>query len=278
MIAGIAYGMTAALVGHPIDSVKTKMQAQDSYRTGNAFRTMVNVVRNEGVLGLWRGLLPPLIGSSMYRSTQFGVYAACYKLLDRNPAMKNEIPLSAGMQWRVLVSGVVASTARAIIETPLEFIKVRRQTGQSWRVAGTAGDALHHPLREVRHCYTGFGVSWLRTTGLMTQFFLMVDHLERHHHDLMTMPGIGPFIKGGVCATLAWITVWPFEVLKSQIQAGTPGVPESAGWVERARWVVQNRGGFMGLYRGIGPGIARSLIANGSSMVVFDFVKKHTSW
>jgi len=50
----------------------------------------------------------------------------------------------------------------------------------------------------------------------------MVDHLERHHHDWITLPLIGPFIKGGVCATIGWIVVWPFEnvgALPSPLQA-----------------------------------------------------------
>ncbi len=103
----------------------------------------------------------------------------------------------------------------------------------------------------------------------MCSFFIMVDHLERHHHTLITTPLLGPFIKGGVCGTLAWWTVWPFENIKNQMQANTPGVRPDAGWVERFRWVLKHRGGVLGLYRGLGPGSLRALVANGSGMIVF---------
>jgi solute carrier family 25 carnitine/acylcarnitine transporter 20/29 len=59
--------------------------------------------------------------------------------------------------------------------------------------------------------------------------------------------------------------VWPFEVLKSQIQGNTPGPKSIFG---RLVYVAQN-GGLLGLFRGILPGSLRSLIANGASMVVF---------
>ncbi len=39
--------------------------------------------------------------------------------------LSTAIPGTGGLEVRVLVGGVTASTARAIIETPLEYIKAR---------------------------------------------------------------------------------------------------------------------------------------------------------
>lgn len=58
------------------------------------------------------------------------------------------------------------------------------------------------------------------------------------------------------------------------MQAGTPGVPDNANWLVRTKWVLANRGGVLGLYRGIGPGLARSLLANGGSMIVYNFCQE----
>lgn len=41
-----------------------------------------------------------------------------------SPTWRWEIPFTHGIQARVIVGGVVASTARAVIETPLEYAKV----------------------------------------------------------------------------------------------------------------------------------------------------------
>ena len=96
----------------------------------------------------------------------------------------------------------------------------------------------------------------------------MADHLERHHSSLMSTPLLGPFVKGGICATAAWWLVWPFENLKNQVQARTAGVDANASWAQRAAHVVR-QSGLRGLYRGILPGTLRSVIANGASMAVF---------
>lgn len=104
----------------------------------------------------------------------------------------------------------------------------------------------------------------MRTTALMTTFFMLVDSLTRHAPDLVTQPVVGPFIKGGVCATLAWWVCWPLETLKSQVQANT--LPNAT---LLQRMLAIRNAGIRSMFRGIVPGSLRSLVANGSSMLVF---------
>ena len=71
-------------------------------------------------------------------------------------------------------------------------------------------------------------------------------------------------VQGGICATLAWWVVWPFEALKSQIQA-----TDSKNITLKQRWAAMRAAGMSGIFRGIVPGSVRSLVANGASMLVF---------
>ena len=43
-----------------------------------------------------------------------------------SPSMKEVIPGSGGIQYRVLFGGIIAGTARALIECPFEYAKVKR--------------------------------------------------------------------------------------------------------------------------------------------------------
>src|SRR4051794_7278749 len=103
------------------------------------------------MIGLYRGWLPPLWGSSVYRSLQFAVFEALYTKWNTE-RWKQEIPLTGGLQIRVVAAGLVAATSRTIIESPVEYAKVRRQTNQTWQLSGI---------------YTGFAMQWARTGGLM---------------------------------------------------------------------------------------------------------------
>jgi len=151
------------------------------------------------------------------------------------------------------------SSSRAFIESPLEYAKIRRQTQQSWTFRGL---------------YTGFGVTWARCLGLMTTYFILVDSGRRHFPDAFKQPIMGPFLTSGIAATLAWWLVWPLEYMKSQVQ-GAYG--EKMSTLERMRLVVKERGGFLGLYRGILPGTIRSFMSNGTSMIVMVYAQRKVS-
>jgi len=49
--------------------------------------------------------------------------------------------------------------------------------------------------------------------------------------------------------------------------------------MQRIRFILNERGGLIGLYRGLGPGTCRSFLANGSAMVVMQYAqRKVTEW
>ena len=64
----------------------------------------------------------------------------------------------------------------------------------------------------------GFGVTWARTLGLMTTYFILVDTGRRHFPEQFSKPLLGPFLTSGLSATLAWWMVWPLEYMKAQVQ------------------------------------------------------------
>ena len=146
----------------------------------------------------------PLAGSLVYRSVQFGAYSYVHALCGAHSVLRNTLPATK-IEQRVVVGGLASGLARAAVETPLEFYKVRRQTGGAVRLT----DA-----------YRGFSVTLARSCGLMTTFFVLLDVASRH-----VPPDVasGAFFRGGVCATIGWWSVWPLEVAKSQIQSGLPG-------------------------------------------------------
>lgn len=128
----------------------------------------------------------------------------------------------------------------------------------------------------LRHVYTGFSVTWLRTTGLMCTYFILVDSYRRHFTELFNRPLIGPFLMSGVAATLGWWVVWPLEYMKSQVQGQHGDETKMSLW-QRLRGVVRERGGVLGLYRGLWPGTLRSFVANGCSMIVMQYAQRQVS-
>ncbi|CAJ1341705.1 unnamed protein product [Effrenium voratum] len=117
-MAGIAYGATATLVGHPLDTVKTFMQTEQLSGRDKAstVQTAASLAR-VGPVTFYRGAVPVLAGALLFRSLPFTVYSGTYSAL----------PHSMGESDRVLLSGIAAALGRTIVESPCEALKTQKQ-------------------------------------------------------------------------------------------------------------------------------------------------------
>jgi solute carrier family 25 carnitine/acylcarnitine transporter 20/29 len=70
LITGFLFGATNTIVGHPFDTIKTKMQAQTEHFSSHSgyVQTVKKVYGKEGFIGFYRGWMPPFLGSIVYRS------------------------------------------------------------------------------------------------------------------------------------------------------------------------------------------------------------------
>jgi len=300
-LSGAAFGMISPVVGHPFDLVKTKMQTSQSSPSasgttpkhhGNATSRDVvrRIYRTEGLRGFYKGFVPPFVASIGFRSAQFTAYSAAFASCSHVPMLDEPIPHTAGLRPAVLLGAFAAAASRAVIETPLEYIKIKIMTNESSAATSTAAAAgkpqqgfsaseltkafTSHPLRFVRQTYSGFTPTLLRSMGLLGSFFVMVDYSTRYIPHVINAPLIGPFFKGGICATAAWAVCFPFETAKSVVQSQCHKYKD----VPFATFVVmkrlyRERGIRHGLYRGFLPGASRSFFANGASMLVYTGVQ-----
>jgi solute carrier family 25 carnitine/acylcarnitine transporter 20/29 len=282
LASGVVFGLVSPIVGHPFDTVKTRMQAEQAYQHTGIRETVRHIYQVEGVQGFYRGFIPPVIGSMAFRGVLFSAYSGTYSMCENVPILHEPIPFTGGLRTSVLLGALAASVSRALIESPLDFVKVRYMLGKNVQDANAVKAASSgimtsvrsfaaSPINNIGHMYHGFVPTLLRTMGLLGSFFVMVDYSVRYIPDVVNAPMVGPFFKGGICATAAWVVAFPFESAKSVIQADTTGKYKrlsGATW-KVMRELYRERGIVKGLYRGFGPGASRSFFANGISMTVY---------
>jgi len=258
-IAGASYGLTTVVVGQPLDTIKVRMQGLPSAANSSGFKVASELFAREGVAGLYRGGLPLFVGGAFMRSAQFGVSGAAKVWLEENVSGgKPATRLFGIFDWQVMVAGAAGGLSRGLVEIPTDFFKTRRQVEHTWNI---------------REVLNGSGVTLLRNTVLYAAFMFYVDMskllcrkgyipsllMTEDHQNLI------PFAKGSICANLAWLTVWPADVIKTQQQSGR--------YASKTTFQLLQENLRTGrLFRGLIPGLVRSTIANGSSMVVYEFV------
>lgn len=256
--AGASYGLTTVLVGQPLDTMKVRLQSMPS---GALQGSTADLFRREGIRGLYRGGLPLFVGGSLMRSAQFGVSGKVKHWLDDHPTYSQYNLKAFGLvDWQVIVAGVSGGLGRGIIEIPTDFLKTRRQVERGWTWS---------------HLMDGTGVTLVRNTVLYSAFMVYIDLSKQACRAgyvpsmLMTeeQNALVPFAKGAICANLAWLTVWPADVVKTQRQSGNYDNKKST------LTLLQENMRTGRLFRGVMPGLVRSTFANGSSMVVYEWVQ-----
>ncbi|GMH96671.1 hypothetical protein TrST_g5275 [Triparma strigata] len=234
-LSGLAYGLASTLTGHPFDTLKTRLQSLPT--SSNSMSVARDLVGREGVRGLYKGASPLFLMGGVIRSFQFGFYDTALRY--QSPS---ESRVFGVFDQRVVLAGFVGGAGRAIVEAPADYIKTRRQVDQPWRFKGMLQGSI---------------ATFARNSFLFSSFAIYVDLSK-----LLVPGGLSPFLQGAVCANLAWLTVWPMDVAKSQIQSGLGG---KEGLMKALVEIFRTGK----VFRGLGPGLVRSTVANGVGMVVF---------
>lgn len=250
---GGVYGLVCTAVGQPFDTIKTRMQAKPGVGKFGSLSVGTKLFQSEGVRGLYRGATPMFLSGGFQRAGQFFFYESTHRFIHANlPPAERILGL---LDYQVLLAGLMGGVGRTIVEGPADYIKVRRQVGQSWRFS---------------RMYEGFGTTGLRNSILFMNFALFTDIWK----GVIFPPregrasGVSPFVDFAVCANLAWMSIWPLDVVKSQIQSGH--------FRDRSTFVLLRKIVSSGImFRGLVPGLVRSTFANGSSGAAYVWLNKY---
>jgi solute carrier family 25 folate transporter 32 len=136
MVAGILGGSVSTVSLFPLDLIKVRFQANEDpgyrtkgFRRRTMLRTMGQVIRHEGVVGLYQGLAPALIGSAASWGGYFFLYEGIKKELlhlkhKASPHDETEHKLGASENFGAACS---AGAVMVLLTNPVWLIKTRMQ-------------------------------------------------------------------------------------------------------------------------------------------------------
>jgi len=123
LAAGMASGSIGILVANPTDVVKVRLQADSAnskgvrrYRgTADAY---ASILRNEGILGLWRGVGPNVLRCSVICAAEMAAYDEIKEGVLRKGLMQDGTPLH-------VVAGFAAGFVATVVGSPVDVTKTR---------------------------------------------------------------------------------------------------------------------------------------------------------
>jgi len=123
MVSGISARTMVSTIASPLELIRTNLQSTPlSPETPHTLRSVLTslreCVRTQGVTSLWRG-----VGPTLWRDVPFsGFYWASYETLKQFFARNGQEGA-----WIAFLSGATSGTAAALMTSPLDVVKTRRQ-------------------------------------------------------------------------------------------------------------------------------------------------------
>ncbi|GAV53895.1 hypothetical protein ZYGR_0AK03970 [Zygosaccharomyces rouxii] len=285
-ISGAIAGFLSGVAVCPLDVAKTRLQAQgmqtqneNKYYRG-MFGTLRTIYRDEGPRGMYKGLVPIVLGYFPTWMIYFSVYEFCkdlYPVLlpDYDFISHSCSAISAGAVSTFCTNPIWVLKTRLMLQTHVStnpthykgtwdaFRKIWRQEGIKSFYAGLVPSllglfhvAIHFPVYErLKMTFKCYGDSDLRS--------------ERTLH-------LGRLILASCCSKMvASLITYPHEILRTRMQLKS-SLPHTVQ--KRLFPLIKNtyqREGFRAFYSGFATNLFRTVPASAITLVSFEYVRDH---
>ncbi|KAL2338082.1 hypothetical protein Fmac_012528 [Flemingia macrophylla] len=269
-VAGGLGGTAGIISGYPLDTLRIRLQ---NTKNGSAFSILRQMVAREGPASLYRGMGTPLASVSFQNAMVFQTYAILSRAFDSSVSVKDP-PSYKG----VALGGVGTGALQSLLLSPVELIKVRLQL----QYTGHMTESEKGPIRlaksiwrkeGLRGLYRGFGVTVMRDAPAHGLYFWSYEYIREQLHPGCRKSGEESLntmlIAGGFAGVASWISCYPFDVVKTRLQAQTPSSIEYNGIVDCFKKSVTKEG-FGVLWRGLGTTVARAFLVNGAIFSAYE--------
>lgn len=193
--AGMIAGAIGAIVGNPADLTMVRMQADGKaephlrYNYTSVGNGLARIVREEGVLNLWRGSQPTIVRAMLVTAAQLGAYDQFkYMLLHQWKVFDDNLKLH-------IVASLGAGFVAAVVTNPIDVVKTRLMNQGSAALASSNEGGVRY--KGMVDCfasiakqegligfYKGFTPNFLRLGPQTIMTFIFYEQFTRLYHAL----------------------------------------------------------------------------------------------
>lgn len=270
---GSVAGATGASAVYPIDLVKTRMQNQRSSYMGeimyrNSVDCFKKVVRHEGVAGLYRGLLPQLMGVAPEKAIKLTMNDLVRdKMTDKKTGY---IPV-----YGEVLAGACGGASQVMFTNPLEIVKIRLQVAGE---IGTGPKVKAWPLVKelgLLGLYKGSFACILRDVPFSAIYFPTYAHLKKSFaDDSGYISPLSILTAGAIAGAPAASLVTPADVIKTRLQVKARAGQTVYNGVFDATRKIYAEEGFRAFWKGAVARMCRSSPQFGVTLSTYELLQR----
>ncbi|KFO28411.1 Solute carrier family 25 member 45 [Fukomys damarensis] len=224
-VAGWISGALGLVMGYPFDTLKVRLQTQNTYR--GITDCMAKIYHHESILGFFKGMSFPIASIALVNSILFGVYSNTLQVLTATSHQDQRAQLPsythifiAGCTGGFLQASSVLSNVEAL---PPAKSESRVQPGSPPpKYRGPVHCAATIFQEEgPRGLFRGSGALMLRDTPTLGFYFVTYEGLCHQYTPAGQQPSSTTvLVAGGFAGIASWVTATPFDVIKARMQMG----------------------------------------------------------
>ncbi|KAK1154975.1 solute carrier family 25 member 45 isoform X1 [Acipenser oxyrinchus oxyrinchus] len=277
-IAGWISGAVGLAVGHPMDTIKVRLQTQLKYR--GILDCMIKIYKHERIPGFFKGMSFPVLSVAVGNAVVFSSYSNALEFISQSQRGDRS---SSSSSVEIFVAGCFSGAAQVLVMAPVDLVKVRlqNQSHPHWTVSGggTGGPQYRGPvncvasiLRQegVPGLYRGVGALALRDIPCYGLYFLPYELLCRVLTEEGQQPGTAAVLVAGGCAGMVtWSCATPMDVVKARLQMEGVQGQRYGGVLACVRESVRAEGGGV-LFKGLLANSVRAFPVNAVTFLTYE--------
>ena len=272
ILPGTLAGIAQVAAGHPFDTVKVNLQINNDRYNGmtHCFR---EIVKQNGIRGLYRGALSPIYGAMAHNGGVFFSYGLSKRIVS------SERPLSI---FQTFLAGGLAATTISMVECPVDLLKCKMQVqnnGSNTRYSSISNTfKIITQTYGIRGLYQGYSATLIRNVPCFGMYFAGFEassrYLNKYLHSSFSESLLVSFISGGVAGFSFWGLFYPLEIIKTRIQVDNVDKTNRMykSYLDCFRKTIQKEG-IRALWNGYLPTIIRAVPVNASIFLAFNYIK-----
>ncbi|KAK3271513.1 hypothetical protein CYMTET_20143 [Cymbomonas tetramitiformis] len=288
---GAIAGAASRTIVAPLDVVKIRLQVQIEAVSGAAkYRTLGQsltcILKEEGLVGLWRGTVPAVLFWMPYTAVQFAVLDGFKSWAKQGEVFKEKPALIS------FVGGAVAGVAATLSSYPLDVVRTtlaaqgeprvyHSVTGaivgiyQSRGVAGLYAGVTPTLMEIIPHSAVQFGTYDLLKSGIQASHRTIFKEDEAVYE----VTPAEKFVCGLISGAIAKSLIHPLDVVKKRMQIaglkrnplyGIAIQPNTYKGIFDCLQKILEREGAKGLFKGITPALVKAAPASGITLVLYE--------